>query len=76
MAISGEVLHKQPVDESFQELRIKPDKGPNQEEIKVFGVPNEYGIHVGDSVFLSDNLDFRDERLIGFSWNSRLIIQG
>ena len=76
MAISGEVLHKQPVDEGFQELRIKPDKGPNQEEIKVFGVPNEYGIKVGDSVFLSDNLDFRDEKLIGFSWNSRLIIQG
>jgi hypothetical protein len=76
MAIVGEVLQTKPVGENFQELSIKPERGPDQEEIKVFGIPREYGVRVGDTVFISDNLEFRDERLIGFSWNTRLIIQG
>jgi hypothetical protein len=75
MAIYGAVLHTRNIDENFQELSINPDRGPIMEEIKVFGIPKEYDIKVGDSVMVSDNLDFVDEKIIGFSWNSRITLQ-
>ena len=76
MAIAGVVLQARIVDKDFQELIIKPDKGYDQEEIKVFGIPNGYSVKTGNSVFLSEKLDFVDDKVIGFSWNSRISIQG
>jgi len=75
MAIAGLVLQTRKVDEDFQELIIKPDNGYGQTEIKVFGIPNGYSVKTGNSVFLTDKLDFVDEKVIGFSWNSRISIQ-
>jgi CRISPR/Cas system-associated exonuclease Cas4 (RecB family) len=75
MAITGEVLRVRNIDEKFQELVIKSKIGATMEDVTVFGVPIEYAISVGLTVFLSDNLDFRGEKIIGFSWNSRIAIQ-
>ena len=75
MAITGEVLRVRNIDEKFQELVIKSKIGATMEDVTVFGVPIEYSISTGRRVFLSDNLDFRDEKIIGFSWNSRITIQ-
>jgi CRISPR/Cas system-associated exonuclease Cas4 (RecB family) len=76
MAITGDVLQVRSVDENFQELMIKSDSGYAREGITVFGVPRLNQVEKGNAVFLTDNLDFRSEKIIGFSWNSRLSIQG
>ncbi len=76
IAISGEVTQIRKVSPDSQELVLKPSVGPKGDELKIFGIPSGYEINVGDSVFLSDNLDFMDERLIGFAWDSRISIQG
>ena len=75
MAITGEVLRVRNIDEKFQEIVIKSKIGATMEDVTVFGVPSQYAISSGLTVFLSDNLDFRDEKIIGFSWNSRITIQ-
>jgi CRISPR/Cas system-associated exonuclease Cas4 (RecB family) len=75
MAITGEVLRVRNIDEKFQEIVIKSKIGATMEDVTVFGVPSQYAISSGLKVFLSDNLDFRDEKIIGFSWNSRITIQ-
>lgn len=75
MAITGEVLRVRNIDEKFQELVIRSKLGATIEDVTVFGVPIEYAISIGLRVFLSDNLDFRDQKIIGFSWNSRITIQ-
>jgi CRISPR/Cas system-associated exonuclease Cas4 (RecB family) len=75
MAITGEVFRVRNIDEKFQELVIKSKIGATMEDVTVFGVPIEYAISTGSRAFLSDNLDFRDEKIIGFSWNSRITIQ-
>jgi CRISPR/Cas system-associated exonuclease Cas4 (RecB family) len=76
MALSGEVIQVRIVDEQFQELSIRSFANPGGEELKVFGIPIGYSVKPGDSVFLSDHLDFMDAKLIGFSWNSRISIEG
>ena len=76
MAISGEVTQIREVSAEIQELLLSSTLGPHGVELKLFGIPSEYAISVGDSVFLSDNLDYLDEKIIGFSWNSRISIQG
>jgi CRISPR/Cas system-associated exonuclease Cas4 (RecB family) len=76
MAIFGEVLQILNVSPKMQELRLKSSVGPKGAELKIFGIPSDYVINVGDSVFLSDNLDFIDEKIVGFSWDSRISIQG
>lgn len=76
VAISGEVTQIRKISAETQELLLRPILGPHGVELKIFGIPSEYAINVGDSVFLSDNLDYLDERIIGFSWNSRISIQG
>jgi hypothetical protein len=74
MAITGEVLQVRKIDENFQELVFQPRRGqPGRNQ--VFGVPIQYALSTGLRVFLSDNLEFRDEKIIGFSWNSRITIQ-
>lgn len=75
MAITGEVLLVRKIDENFQELVVKAKMGTTIEDVKVFGVPSQYAVSTGHRVLLSDNLDFRDEKIIGFSWNSRITIQ-
>jgi CRISPR/Cas system-associated exonuclease Cas4 (RecB family) len=75
MAITGEVLLVRKIDEYFQEIVIKARMGPAIEDVTVFGVPSQYPLSTGLKVFISDNLDFRDEKIIGFSWNSRITIQ-
>jgi CRISPR/Cas system-associated exonuclease Cas4 (RecB family) len=75
MSITGEVRQVRKIDENFQELVVSSKKGATLEEIRIFGVPTQYALSTGFRVFLSDNLEFRDEKIIGFSWNSRITIQ-
>ena len=76
MAISGEILTIRRIDHDFQEVTIKAESASEEETIRVFGIPNGYSLRVGESIFLTDNLEFLDEKIIGFSWNSRISIQG
>lgn len=72
MAISGKVEEVREIDDEFQELTIKTELGNIQDQYKVFGIPRAYQIAKGSHVFLTDNLDFRDEKVVRFSWNSRI----
>ena len=74
MAISGEVIGIRNIDNDFQELTVRRESLIDGDDFKVFGVPNGYRVKLGDSVFLSDKLDFLDEKIVGFSWNSRISI--
>ena len=74
MAITGEVVQVRKIGEKFQELVILSERGATMENVTVFGVPIQYAVSAGQRVFLSDNLDFREEKIIGFSWNSRIAI--
>ena len=76
MAIFGEVLQVRSIDEDFQELRIISKTKNESVERTVFGVPKGHTVKSGDMIFLSDNLDFKDAKIIGFSWNSRIFISG
>lgn len=76
LAISGEVLRIREVSPDVQEIILRPKAILNGVDFKIFGIPSGYEIRVGDSVFIYDNLDFLDERNIGFAWNSRISIQG
>jgi hypothetical protein len=76
MAISGEVIGIRNIDNDFQELTVRRKSLIDGDNFKVFGVPNGYRVKLGDSVFLSDKLDFLDEKFVGFSWNSRISING
>jgi CRISPR/Cas system-associated exonuclease Cas4 (RecB family) len=76
MAISGEILTIRRIDDDFQEITIKAELASEGETIRVFGIPNGYSLRVGESVFLTDNLEFLDEKIIGFAWNSRISVQG
>jgi CRISPR/Cas system-associated exonuclease Cas4 (RecB family) len=75
MAISGKVLNVSKVGNGIQELIIGPKSRGRGEPIKVFGVPENYAIEPGATVFLADNLEYRDPSTIGFAWNSRIFIQ-
>lgn len=75
MAISGKVLNVSKVGNGIQELIIGPKSRGRVEPIKVFGVPENYAIEPGATVFLADNLEYRDPSTIGFAWNSRIFIQ-
>ena len=74
MAISGPVTHVRRIDDEFQEILIGTKDKSSDDGIKVFGVPNGHTIKVGDEIFLSDKLDFKDTKIVGFSWNSRIFI--
>ncbi|CAN2187971.1 PD-(D/E)XK endonuclease-like domain, AddAB-type [Candidatus Nanopelagicaceae bacterium] len=76
MAISGEIFAIRKIDDDFQELTIKPELASEGESFRVFGIPNGYPLRVGESVFLTDNLEFLDDKIIGFAWNSRISLQG
>jgi CRISPR/Cas system-associated exonuclease Cas4 (RecB family) len=76
MAISGKVEEVREIDDEFQELTIKNELGEIQDEYKVFSIPRAYQIARGSQVFLADNLDFRDEKVVRFSWNSRISVIG
>lgn len=75
LSIHGEVIRIHKIDENFQELVIKSDTDDKEPEIKVYGVPNGYTFKSGDSIFMCDNLEFRDPKTIGFSWNSRIFVE-
>ncbi len=72
MVISGHVTKVQRIDEKFQELMIRTSVKPESAEVKVYAVPNGHEVKVGDSVLITDNLDFKDSLIVGFSWNSRI----
>lgn len=76
MAISGEILSIRKIDDDSQELTLKPELPSEGENFRVFGLPSGYPLRVGESVFLTDNLEFLDDKIIGFAWNSRISVQG
>ncbi len=75
LAINGEVIQIRQIDVNFQELVIKSKTSVKEEEIKIYGVPSAYSFKSGDSVFVCDNLEFRDPKTVGFSWNSRIFVE-
>ena len=76
MAIFGRVIQVRRIDDEFQEISIGTKSKSSDDGIKVFGVPNGHAIKAGDEIFLSDRLEFKDTKIIGFSWNSRIFICG
>jgi hypothetical protein len=74
MAILGSVSHVRQIDENFQEILIKSKNSNSDDGITVFGVSNGHIIGVGNEIFLSDYLDFKDAKIIGLSWNSRIFV--
>jgi len=76
MAILGEIIAAKRIDSEFQELTVKTILMSDVENFRVFGIPNSHFFEVGESVFISDNLEFMDEKTIKFSWNSRISLEG
>jgi CRISPR/Cas system-associated exonuclease Cas4 (RecB family) len=76
MAILGEIIAAKRIDSEFQELTVKTILMSEVENFRVFGIPNSHFFEVGESVFISDNLEFMDEKTIKFSWNSRISLEG